>query len=134
MLLSIADKIFRGKTIFHELLQEIWYLHRFRRDKSITSPVCAGVMYLRFRACFDARDKVYGFLGLTDQSEDFIFPDYSKTVQEIYEAAALQLAWECQNLEIFSYVEAKSSTEKFPSWVPQWLAYGNVVSKEYDGL
>jgi hypothetical protein len=66
----------------------------------------------------DPRDKVYGLLGLAGLD---IFPDYTNTVSEVYEKAAMEY------LRIYgiTYCLNEAGTSKrrrpdLPTWVPDW--------------
>jgi hypothetical protein len=89
----------------------------------------------------DAKDKVYGALGIvTSSSPDsssgiFVRPDYSSSVATIYTSVALTLISESGNLDVLSFTvhmadewgkdekgdeNTTDDHEKIPSWVPDW--------------
>jgi hypothetical protein len=89
----------------------------------------------------DAKDKVYGALGIvTSSSPDsssgiFVKPDYSLSVATIYTSVALTLISESGNLDVLSFAvhtadewgkdekgdgNTTDEHEKIPSWVPDW--------------
>lgn len=69
----------------------------------------------------DPRDKIYGMLGLCDKEiTASIEPDYSKSVEQVYEDFAVCILRSCYRLdELLSwciFVEGSA----LPSWVPDW--------------
>ena len=74
----------------------------------------------RHRRTKMAHDRIYGALGLL-QGEKLISPDYSKTVSQVYEEAALAVIQEDKNLSLFSSLDRSSDLRSpLPSWVPDW--------------
>jgi hypothetical protein len=76
-------------------------------------------LFLRFRhsQSTDPRDKIYGMLGLLPGVIK-IYPDYSKSVKEVYTEAALQLISYANELDLL--LQACSSNPDLPSWVPDF--------------
>lgn len=89
--------------------------------------------------CGDDRDRIYGLLGLptVDNVNSTIFPDYSKSVAEVYCLVANRLLDSSSSLSILSSVQRtrdeadskvhvhtppsrKPFDRTMPSWVPQW--------------
>jgi hypothetical protein len=93
----------------------------------------------------DAKDKIYGTLGIvgsrtSSSSPDspsgiFIKPDYSSSVATIYTSVAVKLISESGNLDVLSFAvhtadewykdekgdeEKTDEDESLPSWVPDW--------------
>ena len=81
------------------------------------------------RKCKDARDKIFGLLGLaTDLSGDDweVEPRYDIPVEEVYKRVALWCIIKRKNLDILSSrrdYKIKSNL-RLPSWVPDWNEEG----------
>jgi hypothetical protein len=69
-------------------------------------------------SCMDHRDFIYGLRGLMkfSQGAELLFPDYSKSVTEVYRDCAEAALINFQNTDILYYL---GGTED-PSWVPRW--------------
>jgi hypothetical protein len=69
----------------------------------------------------DPRDKIYGLLGLLPgYLADFMEPDYSKSIDQVYMEFAIQmLRASCSLDEILSWCRYAGSCG-LPSWVPDW--------------
>jgi hypothetical protein len=82
----------------------------------------------------DARDSIYGFLGLMSQNfQRKIKPDYKLSTAEVYLDAATQLAV-CSKSLIFLSL-SRYSAEKvrwLPTWVPSWQPLGTLEALEWD--
>lgn len=83
----------------------------------------------RFTKSTDPRDKVYAFLGLSDQDKPplkdpttLIRPDYSISVQEVYLKLTRAMLLSSKNLGVLCHVQDKSTTSisGLPSWVPDY--------------
>lgn len=79
----------------------------------------------RQRLPTDLRDRVYGLLGLDSSPNALVlYPGYTKSTAEVYEATALELASRNPRFELFSLVERSSSSIiETPSWVPEWTSF-----------
>ncbi|KAL9033630.1 MAG: hypothetical protein Q9180_005847 [Flavoplaca navasiana] len=74
----------------------------------------------RLQRAFDSRDKIYGLLGLAmGQYKDFLEPDYTLPVEQVYEAAAIQFIWRTAKLELLSHIVHDRGVS-IPTWVPDW--------------
>src|SRR3569833_237384 len=89
----------------------------------------------RVRQCKDPRDKIYGMLGLDKREyKGDIVPDYSKSIPEVFEEAAIHLLRRPPGgFRLFSLIlpnkdiESSESLASFlPSWVPDWRALGSI--------
>ena len=68
----------------------------------------------------DPRDKVYGMLGLMDESvARLIVADYTDTVANVYRSFALATIQGTRSLDIIRH-SAPIEGSKIPSWVPDW--------------
>jgi Heterokaryon incompatibility protein (HET) len=81
------------------------------------------------RRSTDARDKVYGLLGLAAGADvDFVVPDYSATVPAVYEQTTPRLIQSTQNLSVFSLLIPQSvasprmGVSGLPSCAPDWTS------------
>lgn len=106
-------------------------LHRFTRAldeiadirelfNQLTLPAIVG--QLRTRLATDPRDKVYGMLGLAHgKYEKAVVADYTKSVEDAFEAVTIQMIKSTGSLEILSNSSASlPSRLHIPSWVPDW--------------
>jgi hypothetical protein len=83
---------------------------------------------LRSRDSSDPRDKLYGLLALADHKvANLLQPDYTLTVEQVYEAWTVSHIESTKNLDILSQIlPHKAPNLKLPSFVPDWTArYGN---------
>jgi Heterokaryon incompatibility protein (HET) len=70
----------------------------------------------------DARDKIYGLLGLlSDSSKLRILSDYTKSVQDVYTDVARALIADGQTT-ILAWSQRPKYVEGLPSWVPDFSA------------
>jgi hypothetical protein len=68
----------------------------------------------------DPRDKVYGLLGLMDESlASLIEPDYTDTVLNVYRSFTLTIIEATGSLDVIRHT-APAADSPFPSWVPDW--------------
>jgi hypothetical protein len=80
------------------------------------------VSHFRTRSAADARDKIYGMLGLaTTGYAGRIVVDYRRSVEEVFAAATMASIKETRTLEIFSHLFGQR-TRDLPSFVPDWTA------------
>ncbi|KAL8993209.1 MAG: hypothetical protein Q9169_006521 [Polycauliona sp. 2 TL-2023] len=74
----------------------------------------------RLQRAFDSRDKIYGLLGLAmGKYEGFLEPDYTMSVEQVYEKAALQFIRRTGRLDLLSHAMQKIGIS-VPSWAPDW--------------
>lgn len=81
------------------------------------------------------KDKIYSLLGVaTDTDSLGIVPDYSQLDVQIFTDLARRLFLAEQDLQILEYVHDApiSSTDSWPSWVPNW-AYTGQSNRKYGG-
>ncbi|KAF5539315.1 het-domain-containing protein [Fusarium napiforme] len=98
-------------------------------DKYWNRPFPINTITSKFRdsQATDPRDKVYAFIGISendaDQKGPQLIPDYSKTVDDVYiEATKLMMSSKGFNLDCFSQKEdqALCKINYLPSWVPDF--------------
>jgi len=71
----------------------------------------------------DARDKIYGLLGLASDSEKLgISPDYKKSTTDVYTDVARALIAD-GHTTILAWCQQPTSVEQFPSWVPDFSSH-----------
>lgn len=74
----------------------------------------------RLQKTYDDRDKIYGLLGLaTGLYKDFIEADYSLTVEQVYEEAAIRFIRRTATFDLLSHI-VNSTDESLPSWIVDW--------------
>jgi len=87
--------------------------------------------------CTDARDKLFGLLGIANEGSDAVFQaDYSKTTDEVYTHLTRQLILRDQHLDILGAVGPEQLDTGFPSWVPAWsqsLGCMSLSPRNFDG-
>ncbi|CAF9924131.1 MAG: hypothetical protein ALECFALPRED_002687 [Alectoria fallacina] len=99
---------------------EFLHLHRERHGQIDLTKILTA---FRQRECFDARDKIYGFLGLaTGNLEGFLMPNYQQSTQRTFEQATLELVRRTRNLEMLSHLDG-TIHPNHPSWVPTWTKF-----------
>jgi hypothetical protein len=71
----------------------------------------------------EPRDKIFALLGLAADREELerlgVFPDCSKSCQEIYMAAMLALLLQ-GHMSLLSFCQTPKIQSNLPSWVPDW--------------
>ncbi|KAI8945012.1 heterokaryon incompatibility protein-domain-containing protein [Xylaria longipes] len=81
----------------------------------------ALVRRARWRGCSDARDKVYGLLGVCSPAlARKITPKYSQSVGSLYRDTFLVYLEHSRRLEMLEDCEFGVSAIDAPSWVPDW--------------
>lgn len=81
----------------------------------------------------DSRDRVYGLLSLLPQAIGIV-PDYSKSVEEVYEStAALVMQW-CDSLILLEAGKVHELGTALPTWVPDWrsISFQVLLWTDYD--
>lgn len=75
----------------------------------------------RLKECCDARDKVYSILSMASSNlQEALVPDYSRSARWIYTAAVRAYVSIYKDLDILAYSMHGISSEKYPSWCPDW--------------
>jgi len=115
--LCLHNKERLPSVIFRERCRHIAYL----RADATQQPMSVMLDLSRSKGCGDARDKVYGLLGLTAPLfNSSVKTDYSLPVEQVYRDAFMLHTSITQRLELLKHcVLAKRSTGG-PSWVPDW--------------
>lgn len=108
-------------------LRQISVLDLFRRQAladDLDFPL--ALSSYRNQKCLDARDRVYGFLGLAcGIYEGFLFPDYELSLEQILEATSVAIIERTQNIDIFTFIYTPlggNRNGKLPSWAVDWTA------------
>lgn len=72
--------------------------------------------------CTDARDKVYGLLGVVEDGPRFYpFPDYTMTAERVFRKLYVNMVMETGELDFLSLVQNRideASTSTLPTWCP----------------
>jgi hypothetical protein len=78
------------------------------------------------RKCTDPRDKIYGVLGLLDGHLP-MQPDYSLSATQVVIAASTAMLKETGDLRLFGLISDEQGwrDENLPSWVPDFISWGN---------
>ena len=88
-------------------------LRPIRKDR----PPTRIILSLKKSLCLDERDRVYGILGLLNSKyRARLFPDYSKSVQEVNKAYILSVLNIASTMELWGSGEEDEIT--LPSWIP----------------
>ncbi|KAF2097135.1 hypothetical protein NA57DRAFT_77390 [Rhizodiscina lignyota] len=105
-----------------EHIREIWHT----RVRLVISNMCSleyALMATRHRQATNARDAIYGLLGISTDAEGFgIEPDYSDTVESVYQRFAFAMICHAKSLRLLSFAGCgyPGSVYALPSWVPDW--------------
>ena len=90
--------------------------NRLRQGQHLIQPL----LRLRRRESIDARDKIYGLLGLqSGQHKMCLTPDYSMSVAEVYTQFAFELIRN-QGWLVPLHLDLDQKLVGLPSWVPDW--------------
>ncbi|KAH8648305.1 hypothetical protein BGZ60DRAFT_222151, partial [Tricladium varicosporioides] len=76
-----------------------------------------------FRDATDPRDLVYGMLGLKEEGQIVIEPNYSLEIGQVFHQAAIAIIQGTGVLDLFEALpidQTKTSKVNLPSWVPDW--------------
>ncbi len=108
-------------------LKDDWDWERYSETKFASSTTESSLLpllaRLRWNQATDARDKVYGLLGLAKDG-DAVPISYKATVAEVYQMAARTIIQETGSLDVLAHCLkphlSKPSELRLPSWVPDW--------------
>ncbi|RYP60659.1 hypothetical protein DL770_009948 [Monosporascus sp. CRB-9-2] len=109
-------------------LKDDWDWVRYGETKSArltteTDTLLPLLARLRWNQATNARDKVYGLLGLAKDG-DTVLVDYEITAEEAYQNVALAIMHETGSLDILAHCLkprlSRPSKLRLPSWVPDW--------------
>jgi hypothetical protein len=87
-------------------------------------PFDALLSRLRWRACSDPRDKIYGLLGLTSaRIAKLTAPDCAMSVPDVYKDVFWKLIQLHQRLDHIAGCNSRTRQIDGPSWVPDWTSH-----------
>ncbi|RDW77668.1 hypothetical protein BP6252_05721 [Coleophoma cylindrospora] len=72
------------------------------------------------KSATDARDKVYGIVGISADRETFGSIDYDRSVQDTYIYTARHLIESTRSLNVICIQQNDTNVLGLPSWVPDW--------------
>lgn len=100
----------------------------FPKQRTLLSALVEG----RNSQATDARDKVYGIMGLTATA---IRPDYTQPLKAVYAAAAHNIldADPSNFIDLLCCVDHEQPPTDSPSWVPDWHSPLQTISLGYNG-
>lgn len=108
------------KQIPHDMLTWVMLYGRALHSHNARS-LCRLLGWARGRLCTDARDKIYGLLGLVSPAITAgIQLDYSMPVSQVYMDAALSHLSVTHRLEMLGLCSLPHRLPEGPSWVPNW--------------
>ena len=92
-----------------------------RRYQGSHSDYGLAALLIRFRGfdSSDPRDKIYGLLQLSQESQA-ITPDYSKSAVELFKETVRFSIMQSGGLAIFSAIDHSDTSLIRPSWCPNW--------------
>jgi hypothetical protein len=103
-------------------------------------PTATVVMHqTRHKQCFDPRDRVYAILGVTETIHNNRFkivPDYTKSVEEVYEEFNTAVILSTDDLHILRFVSSPKANSNMPTWVADLSdmnACGPIIPSEAAG-
>lgn len=84
------------------------------------------------RKTSDPRDKVYGLLGLLEDHERLVIPNYALSAPEVYEDTALEIINSSKNLSILMDIDEMAGDVDAPTWCPDWTTNSVTGPELYD--
>ncbi|KAF2968492.1 hypothetical protein GQX73_g5087 [Xylaria multiplex] len=81
------------------------------------------------RKATDERDKVYALLGLARRHQ-FLVPDYSTSIDNLYQSTAITLIGSYGNLAPLSGDLKRKNSRSLASWIPDWSAIFDKSDRE----
>ena len=110
----------QNKSLFESLIvmDSLEYMRLFKDSASFIYTASQ----FRARQATDARDKVYGMLGMaTGQNARLVDPDYTRSVEDTFEAAALATIQRTGSFDILTHKPLCAPANfDLPSFVPDW--------------
>jgi hypothetical protein len=108
---------------FHHTIPTALYYSKHRDDRGLSRMLYYLALGRRFMA-LDDRDKIYALLGVGGSvaGKRRLYPDYNKSVVNIYTDAAIQILIDSDRLDLLAHAEGDEfhKMKDLPSWVPDW--------------
>ena len=92
-------------------------------------PVYECIYVTKSCECSDQRDRVYGILAMCSENYDVV-PNYSKSVQEVFQAVVMHQYEEISSLKLLSLCSDKDPSGWLQSWV-NWSTSNSIRRLEY---
>jgi hypothetical protein len=72
----------------------------------------------------DERDKIFALIGIADEPDYKLVPDYNKTAVEVFAEFARKAILATGNLQVFQYCDVRDPdlADRLPLWAPRWNA------------
>ncbi len=74
----------------------------------------------RQRDCSDPRDRIFAFLGISTDHQEYPMSDYTKSINQIYAEYAAYFIRVERSLRILSLCTLDTRMREVPSWAPDW--------------
>lgn len=102
------------------VMLEIILFRHYRRTADFRGDILELLRHFSKNEASDPRDKIYALIGLAG-AENFIIPDYSQPVEELYKGFVRSMIERQQSLRVIYAAEAGTTNLlRLPSWVPDW--------------
>jgi hypothetical protein len=116
-----------GLFLISEIYQAMNLVCALNEIRSLSTDLLEVMCDLKYRQCFDPRDRIYGMLGIAQGpliDTGLIQSDYSRSLKELYELVCVAFLTAYQSLDILSLVSTTPRTvENLPSFVPDWDSF-----------
>ncbi|KAI1191115.1 heterokaryon incompatibility protein-domain-containing protein [Nemania serpens] len=98
------------------------WARRTRTQKGISSPLSELLFEHRRGKATDARDRIFGLMGLAAEREEMPPADYTASITSVFTDATVDMFRRSGNLDVLGLVGSVRSgrPEDLPSWVPDY--------------
>ena len=113
-----------------EGIRDLWFNVKEDQLKMLT----IFLQRTRGRKTTDARDKIYGLLGLIHHLPNTLGlrPDYGRTAVQVYTDIAMRIIGNTDDLSVLASHEHKDLSSGLPTWVPNWTSTGSNQKPNFD--